>query len=377
MGLRQETFIDLFCGAGLLRYGMERAGLRCVLASEWDDHAAAVYRRNYNDDTLIQDDIRNLRADDIPDADWLVAGFPCQPFSICGQERGFDDTRGTLFFEIARILQHKKPRGVLLENVRRLLEHDGGRTFIRIIGVLENLGYAVEWAVLNAAFYGLPQNRSRLFIIGRARSEPRGALFLQPESPRAYHEVDPQSVATCLDASYHKGWLDHGQRTFVFQHGHPRRLTPVECERLMGLPDGYTARGLTSEGRTILISDTQRYRMIGNGVACPVVTDIFRATREQDSMFTVLDPDRVIWGDLFELMQTSDNGTQYLLGRSDRNYSCQVQPDRGPVYFARRDRPEGYRVPWKNAESAFVLNESLEDLWAFLCLNFPQMKVAA
>lgn len=275
------TFIDLFCGGGGMRQGFEEAGYRCVFANDIDRFAAAVYRRHYNDDTLTEGDIRGVPLDLIPDrADWLAAGFPCQSFSISGAGRGFEDARGTLFFDIARICKHKKPANVLLENVLRLLTHDGGRTFNRIVEVLEECGYFVEWGVLNAAKYGPPQSRSRVIIVGHSRIETAGALFLQPGNGGVYHDVDPEKVATCLDASYAKGWLDNGQRTHIFQDGRPRRLTPLECERLMGFPDDWTAKGLTTTGKEIAISDRQRYKIAGNAVVPAVIADVVRRTGE-------------------------------------------------------------------------------------------------
>jgi DNA (cytosine-5)-methyltransferase 1 len=164
-------FIDLFAGIGGIRLGFEQAakalGLEteCVLTSEIKAPAIATYQQNFPQE-VIQGDITQILAQDIPNFDFLLAGFPCQPFSSAGQRLGFLDTRGTLFFEIERILETKKPMGFLLENVEGLVAHDQGRTLKTILAVLERLGYQVTWKVLNALDFGVPQERKRIFILG-------------------------------------------------------------------------------------------------------------------------------------------------------------------------------------------------------------------
>jgi len=212
-------FIDLFAGIGGFRYGLEicngvgkteqeqkgtrtlkpsisnaKESLRhigdksdnisrrngrkiydCVYSNEWDKYASDIYKKHYGEcDTT---DIRRVNTSDIPDFDLLVGGFPCQAFSIAGKRKGFDDTRGTLFFEIARILADKRPRYFILENVKGLLSHDEGKTFATILGVLTDLGYDNQWQVLNSKNFGVPQNRERVFIIGNIRGEPRPKVF--------------------------------------------------------------------------------------------------------------------------------------------------------------------------------------------------------
>jgi len=194
-------FIELFAGIGGFRYGLEavysgellqsktskglqddstntksrQVGFTCVYANEWDKYAAQIYKKHYGEiDTR---DIREVKAEEIPDHDLLAGGFPCQSFSVAGKRGGFEDTRGTLFFEIARILQQKQPRLLLLENVKGLLSHDKGKTFGTILNTLDELGYDCQWQVLNSKNFGVPQNRERVFIIGHLRGTSRPEVF--------------------------------------------------------------------------------------------------------------------------------------------------------------------------------------------------------
>ena len=161
---KKLKIIDLFAGIGGIRLGFEKIGAECVFSSEWDKHAQDMYEENYGERPV--GDINNVNPKDIPDHDFLLAGFPCQPFSIAGKQLGFADTRGTLFFNIEKILEEKKPYGFLLENVSRLVTHDKGRTFKVIIDKLEGLGYTVYYKVLNTIDFGLPQLRKRIYIVG-------------------------------------------------------------------------------------------------------------------------------------------------------------------------------------------------------------------
>ncbi len=312
-------FIDLFSGVGGFHKGLtDTGGYQCVWANEWDKYAASVYRHNFPETPLSTDDIRKVPADSIPDHDLLCAGFPCQAFSVAGKRRGFEETRGTLFYEIARIAERKRPRLLLLENVKGLLSHDNGKTFGVILEVLGGIGYRPEWQVLNSKWFGVPQNRERVFIIGHLGEEPTGTVFpitetsgepnigdsgeqvantLQspghacgnyrgmnmiheayPGELREYSEYSPTIstpgggghlpyVANCVDVD---GYLRTGARPRD-ENGKPqllpigyrriRRLTPVECERLQGFPDGWT------DG----LSDTQRYKCMGNAVTVNVI----------------------------------------------------------------------------------------------------------
>ncbi|MFH0870088.1 MAG: DNA cytosine methyltransferase [archaeon] len=157
-------FIDLFAGIGGIRMPFEELGGTCVFSSEWDKSAQIMYAANFGETP--EGDITKISSEDIPQHDILLGGFPCQAFSIIGKGLGFADTRGTLFFEIERILRDKKPEAFLLENVKRLVSHDDGRTFQEILNKLNKLGYYTHWKVLNALNYGLPQKRERVVIVG-------------------------------------------------------------------------------------------------------------------------------------------------------------------------------------------------------------------
>ena len=158
-------FVELFAGVGGFRLGLEALGHKCVFASEIDKYACYTYEANFREKPA--GDITKIDAKDIPDHDILTGGFPCQAFSIAGNRKGFDDTRGTLFFDIARILKEKQPKYLLLENVPGLLSHDSGKTFATIISTLEGLGYGVDFRILNSKNFGVPQNRRRVFIVGK------------------------------------------------------------------------------------------------------------------------------------------------------------------------------------------------------------------
>ncbi len=340
------------------QYGNDSGELDCVGFSEIDKYATQIYQshfpthKNYGDITKID-------ANTLPDFDLLVGGFPCQSFSIAGKRGGFNDTRGTLFFDVARILAAKKPRLFVLENVKGLLSHEGGKTFAVIISSLDELGYDVQWQVLNSKNFGVPQNRERVYIVGNLRGTPRPQVFpisggitentqatseagikvgtlrthkdgngfremkegICPTIPaRAREDGSGQPViidlkatenstrrgaisqtgnAKTLDHNCAQGVMvsktvrsggrssPHGSKqnwdSYEFD-GQIRRLTPVECERLQGFPDNWTARGMTTflpnkigdsshQGgfTTSPISDTQRYKTLGNAVTVNVV----------------------------------------------------------------------------------------------------------
>jgi DNA (cytosine-5)-methyltransferase 1 len=249
-------FIDLFAGIGGFRYGLEKTkGYECVYSNEWDKYAAQIYDKHFSKNTqplseVIKDpqgrnrtpnqdrsdgllprheqrtgdridtrDIRTVKSGEIPDFDLLVGGFPCQAFSIAGKRKGFDDTRGTLFFEIARILADKRPRYFILENVKGLLNHDEGKTFQTILGVLTDLGYEYQWQVLNSKNFGVPQNRERVFVVGHLRGEPRPEVFpITGSNP----EADGKNASTAIDSNYWKGVDNHGQKNN--DRNYPERL---------------------------------------------------------------------------------------------------------------------------------------------------------
>lgn len=255
----------------------------CVGFSEIDRHASSVYQRHFPNHTPLGN-VREIDAAALPDFDLLVGGFPCQAFSVAGKRLGFDDTRGTLFFEIARILAVKKPRNFVLENVRGLLSHDAGRTFRTILAALNDLGYCVEWQVLNSKDFGVPQNRERVYLVGHLGGIPRrkvfpicgadakgyapsGDTFPVVRKGRDFHE---RVVANTLDANYFKGLDAHQARTGISDGYRIRRLTPTECERLQAFPDGWTAEYHDWKP----VSDTQRYKMLGNAVTTSVVAAV-------------------------------------------------------------------------------------------------------
>lgn len=256
-------------------------------------------------------DATKINPEELPDFDLLVGGFPCQAFSIAGKRQGFKDTRGTLFFDIARILKHKRPRHFILENVKGLLSHDSGETFKTILKVLSDIGYRVEWQILNSKFFGVPQNRERVYIVGHLRGECGCQVF--PIRREDGEDAERGVVAGTLQTGYAKGdrtggyaakketravltpdrenkrqngrrIKDNNEPSFILtgqdKHGVTdgikiRRLTPTECERLQGFPDGWTAKGIM-DGKVVDISDTQRYKTLGNAVTTTVVESVVR-----------------------------------------------------------------------------------------------------
>lgn len=188
----------------------------CIGYSEIDKYAIKVYERNFNGHTNYGD-ATAINPAELPDFDLLVGGFPCQAFSIAGKRAGFNDTRGTLFFDIARILKEKQPRHLVLENVKGLLSHDSGRTFTTIIGVLTDLGYLVEWQVLNSKDFGVPQNRERVYIVGHLGNECRRKVFPIRGTNQEDTRIIGQDVAYTIDANYAKGTntLEKSRRSIV------------------------------------------------------------------------------------------------------------------------------------------------------------------
>ena len=163
------TFVELFAGIGGFRLALEKQGMKCVWANDIDPSAATVYESKWKDGTFHKGDIDEVNPKTIPNHDLLVGGFPCQPFSFAGNQRGFADTRGTLFFTITKIIREKRPKCLFFENVKGLLSNDSGRTFLTILRALDELGYDVEWRVLNSKDFGVPQNRERVYITGYLR----------------------------------------------------------------------------------------------------------------------------------------------------------------------------------------------------------------
>lgn len=159
-----DKFIDLFAGIGGFRLGFEKVGFTCVFSSEIDPHAQEMYLANFREKP--EGDLRKINLKNIPNFDVLLAGFPCQPFSIAGEKKGFNDIRGTLFFDIAKIFEYHQPKVIVLENVKHFKNHDHGNTLTIVLNTLNKLGYTTSWTLLNAKDFGVPQNRERIIIIG-------------------------------------------------------------------------------------------------------------------------------------------------------------------------------------------------------------------
>ncbi len=295
-------FIDLFAGIGGIRIPFQELGGECVFTSEWDKFAQKTYRINFGDEP--QGDITQISEKDIPEFDVLLGGFPCQPFSQAGLKKGFADTRGTLFFEIERIINYHRPKAFLLENVKQLRGHDKGRTLKVIVNHLEAMNYYVKFEVLRAGDFGVPQNRERIYIIGISKDhynipddydfsfptptyEPtRLGDILEKDVDEKYtisdtlwaghqrrkkeHEEkgngfgfslfnDESKYTNTISARYYKDGseilIDQGEGK------NPRKLTPRECARLQGFPEKFI----------IPVSNMQAYKQFGNSVAVPVI----------------------------------------------------------------------------------------------------------
>ena len=295
--------IDLFAGIGGIRKGFEiafKGNVECVLTSEIDKYAIETYKANYGDSCLCGD-IKSIHEKDVPDHDILLAGFPCQPFSQAGLKKGFNDTRGTLFFDIERILIEKQPKAFLLENVKQLRTHDNGNTLKTIIKHLEDAGYKVFYEVLAAKDFGIPQNRERIMIVG----------FLDHNINFEFPK--PRNIKTCVgdileksvSSSYtisDKLWTGHQRRKIQnklngkgFGYGlfnanspytntisaryykdgseilieqrdkNPRKITPREAARLQGFPEDFIIDK---------VSNAQAYKQFGNSVCVPVITAV-------------------------------------------------------------------------------------------------------
>lgn len=263
------TYTSWFSGIGNFELGLEQAAaqlglqLQCLGYSEIDRHAIATYEEHFDHHSF--GDITAVNADDLPDFDLFVGGFPCQAFSIGGKRLGFEDTRGTLFFDVARILRAKRPGHVLLENVKGLIFHDGGRTFRVIIETLTDLGYCVEWQVLNSKDHSLAQHRERTYIVGHLGGLRGPAVFPFAGEGSGHSTLGKSTetaIARPLTAGGHSGG-NHSGMTILRTPEGDRRLTVIEWERLQGNEDNWTVG-----------SNLQRYKQLGNAVSVPVVKDI-------------------------------------------------------------------------------------------------------
>lgn len=279
-------YLDVCSGIGGFALGIRRAApdAVCVGFAEIDPHAVAIYQRHFPGHPA-RGDLRVLAADALPDFDLLVAGFPCQAFSIAGWRAGFADPggRGQIFFAISRLARQKRPRLLLLENVKGLLSHGDGDTFRTILRTLHGLGYDCEWQLLNSKHFGVPQNRERLFIVGHLRGTPRPQVFPLDGASDTHPPArrDAASPAQEYIATRHLGrngglrarlaaTVQASETPHVTDGETIRRLMPCECERLQGFPDDWTR--FDSRGREI--PDRHRYRCLGNAVTVPVVARI-------------------------------------------------------------------------------------------------------
>lgn len=317
------TFIDLFAGIGGFRIPLQRSGGRCVFSSEFNTHAQSVYQENYGETPF--GDITKIPIDYIPEHDVLTAGFPCQPFSISGKMKGFEDTRGTLIYNVFKIIEAKQPKVVFLENVKHLVYHDSGRTLRTILDGLNNLGYICSYKVLNASDFGVPQNRERIIIIGNkknafdfsqirflphkhikdildppdskfeyldepytilenCKTQPSGLIFagyrnkatrkagVRPgtenlsrvhKQPNRIYHINGVHPAIPSQETSGRFWIYDGDRV--------RKLTINECYRLMGFPESFIKDKSLSE----------EYRQIGNSVCIPMIQAIIEEIKKQ------------------------------------------------------------------------------------------------
>lgn len=319
-------FIDLFCGIGGIRIGMESQGFRCVFSNDINAECQRTYEENFGEKPL--GDITLIDERKIPDHEILCAGFPCQPFSISGKQKGFEDTRGTLFFDICRIITEKNPLVVFLENVKHLVNHDHGRTLNTIISKLKDLGYTVKWEILNGADFGVAQNRERIIIVGhlegkefdfsRVKTVKRKMLyefldsegefeFLEPDEYTLLDNPKKQKKSGLIFAGYRNKAIRkagvrpgtehlsrvHKQpnRIYSVKGIHPtlpsqessgrffiltedkrvRKLTINECWRIMGFPDSYKKVSAIGE----------QYKQLGNSVCVPMIEAVAEEIKNQ------------------------------------------------------------------------------------------------
>jgi len=316
-------FIDLFAGIGGIRMGFESAGFSCVFSSEWDKECAETYLKNFGE--YPAGDITKINEKEIPPYNILTAGFPCQPFSISGKQKGFDDTRGTLFFDILRIIKEKNPEVVFLENVKHLIHHDKGNTLKTILRHLEELGYFVSWKVLNARDFGSAQNRERIIIIGskngkfdfdKIEKKPSKLIKDILEKDKIFEYLKPNEYTLISSPTTQKSGLifvgyrnksirtngvrpntehlsrvhkqpnriyssggshptlpsqESAGRFWILHEGKVRKLTINECFRLQGFPDSFKRH--STNGRL--------YLQVGNSVYVPMMEALAKEIKNQ------------------------------------------------------------------------------------------------
>lgn len=339
-----RRFIDLFAGIGGFRMGFENNGFQCVFSSEKNKYCQEVYKDNFGETPF--GDITQVDAKDIPNFDILLGGFPCQPFSISGKKLGFDDIRGTLFFNICQIIQEKQPKVVVLENVKHLIDHDKKRTFTVILNSLKELGYNVSYQILNAKDFGLPQNRERIFIIACKKSFFDFSKLKKIATPKLEDFLDKDNKFEFLEKSEYTlidnpkrqptgliftGYRNKNQwkkgvrpntshlsrvhrqpnRIYSVEGVHPtipsqetsgrffiylpeidsvRKLTIDECYRIMGFPTKFKRHSRIGE----------QYKQIGNSVAVSVIDAVAKQIIEQDLLSD--EPQTEIIGNLQALL---------------------------------------------------------------------------
>lgn len=306
--------IDLFAGIGGIRLGFQLHGnIQTVFSSEWDKFSQRTYYANFGE--IPEGDITIIDEKEVPEHDILVAGFPCQAFSQAGLKKGFSDTRGTLFFDIARIINEKRPKMFLLENVKNLVSHNKGKTFKVIQKTLEELNYSVFWSVLRARDFGVPQNRERIYIVGFDKMQYKNNIIFtfpeptnEPTSLKLILESNVDSKYTISDtlwAGHQRRKIEHkkkgngfgyslfdenspytntisaryykdGSEILIAQKNkNPRKITPREAARLQGFPEKFR----------IPVSDTQAYKQFGNSVAVPVIYKIAEKMLQTDEKY--------------------------------------------------------------------------------------------
>jgi len=319
--LSNLTFIDLFAGIGGFRLALDSFGAKCVFTSEWDKDAQKVYKENFKDE--VAGDITKIKEEDVPKHDILCAGFPCQAFSISGKQQGFDDARGTLFFDVARIVKYHQPKILLLENVKNFETHDHGKTLQTVKQILEektllNLGYSIFYQVLNASNYGIPQKRQRIYILGfrndlgitnfdfpkpvRTCSKIKDLILSDKETEKYIikrtdiilddaRKIEGNIKGSIINKAFRIGIVNkggQGERIYS-ENGHAitlsaygggvgaktglylingkiRKLAPRECARVMGFPEDFK----------ISKSKTQSYKQFGNSVVVDVLQYILK-----------------------------------------------------------------------------------------------------
>ena len=317
--MKKIKFIDLFAGIGGFRLALENKGGMCVFSSEWDKHAKKTYFENFNETPF--DDIQKIDEKDIPSHDVLCGGFPCQAFSISGKQKGFEDIRGTLFFDIIRIATYHKPKVLFLENVSNILGHDSGNTLNVILEKLSQANYDVFYKIINSSEFGVPQSRKRAYFIC-FRKDLKISDFKFPE-PKPFHLYVKDILESSVSENYfinredikiNKFFSDisnepirigtinkggQGERVYsifgkgitlsaygggiagktgaYFVNNRVRRLTPRECARLQGFPDSFV----------IPVSNSQAYKQFGNSVSLPVIESIFESICKIPNLFEV------------------------------------------------------------------------------------------